>query len=253
MIKRLNTVLIFFICASIAFASSFSVYAQTNSDLEDVNQEIEAKKKHPDALVVSYVNTKADVKAVSDICCTSANAIKVVQSLPEDKEIIFVPDKNLGRFAKEKTGRNIIIWPGFCHVHHQISESSVLKAKEEHPNAKVIAHPECKPEVLKLADEITSTAGMLTYPKTKEFEENGINEFIVLTEAGMVNKLKRDMPDKEFYTPEFEGEAGICPNMKKTTLEDVYETLSTGRNSIEISEDIMNNARKALNNMLEVK
>ncbi|MFH1439590.1 MAG: quinolinate synthase NadA [Candidatus Woesearchaeota archaeon] len=220
------------------------------ADVEDV---IEAKQKNPDALIVSYVNTSASVKAVSDICCTSANAIKIVESLPENKEIIFVPDKNLGVYAKKETGRNIIIWPGFCHVHHHITESLVLKAKQEHPNAKIIAHPECRPEVLQHADEICSTAGMFTYPKKEEFEKQNINEFIVLTEAGMINALKRDMPDKQFYTIISENQANVCPNMKKTTLENVYDTLLTERNEINLPEDIMNNARKALNNMLGVK
>ena len=172
--------------------------------MADVEEVKEMKTQHPDALVVAYVNTTAAVKAESDICCTSANAVKVVESLPADKSIISVPDQNLGNYVKEKTGRNIILWPGYCHVHQFISENSVLKAKEKHPQAKIIAHPECKPDVLQHADEITSTAGMVTYAKN-----NDASEFIVLTEVGMVEMLKRELPYKKFYTPEFEAEAGI--------------------------------------------
>ena len=215
--------------------------------MADVEEVKEMKTQHPDALVVAYVNTTAAVKAESDICCTSANAVKVVESLPADKSIISVPDQNLGNYVKEKTGRNIILWPGYCHVHQFISESSVLKAKEKHPNAKVIAHPECKPDVLQHADEITSTAGMVTYAKG-----NDSKEFIVLTEIGMLNSLKRELSDKQFFTPEFEGEAGICPNMKMTTLEKVYETLLNEENEVVVDEEIALKARAALNKMMDL-
>src|SRR3989338_169352 len=225
------------------------------ADAKEVDEmKNEIKKKNPDApeaLVVSYVNTTADVKPVSDICCTSANAVKVVESLPKDRKIIFVPDRNLGDYIKRVTGRDIILWPGFCHSHHFIKEAQVICAKETHPNAKVIAHPECKPDVLRHADEVCSTEGMVKYAK-----ESSAKEFIVLTEQGMVNRLKRDLPNKEFYTPKFEKDehfAGYCYNMKKTTLEKVYETLLNESNEIIVPEEIRIKAKKAIEKMLDVK
>ncbi|MBT4823861.1 quinolinate synthase NadA [Candidatus Woesearchaeota archaeon] len=208
----------------------------------------EMKKTHPNAMVVAYVNTTAVVKAEADVCCTSANAVKIVQALPIENPIIFVPDRNLARYVQLTTARDIILWPGFCHSHHFITEQDVVKAKQKYPLAKVIAHPECSKQVLDHADEICSTEGMVKYAKESE-----ANEFIVLTEVGMVNRLKRDIPDKHFCSPEFSNEqAGICPNMKKTTLQDVYDVLNEEKNEVVVPEEIAAKARKALNKMMEL-
>jgi quinolinate synthase len=208
----------------------------------------EMKKIHPDAKVVTYVNSAADVKAESDICCTSANALKIVESLPREQPIIFVPDRNLARYIQLTTARDIILWPGFCHAHHFITEHDVIAIKDAYPNAKVMAHPECTKQVLQYADIICSTEGMVNYAK-----KNEANEFIVLTEAGMVNRLKRDIPHKNFYFPKFKNEqAGYCHNMKKTTLQDVYDVLNEEKNEVNVSEDIAIKARKALTNMMDL-
>jgi quinolinate synthase len=204
-------------------------------------QVLEMKNKHPKAVVVSYVNTTADVKAVSDICCTSANAVKVVNSLKED-EIIFTPDKNLAAYTQTKTDKKIIPLEGYCYVHDKINVEDIKKAKENYPNAKVMVHPECRMDVIELADAVCSTSQMLTYAK-----ENDANEFIAVTECGMVNRLKKEMPNKTFYAV-----GGTCIQMKKITLEKVYDCLKNQTNKIEINKEIMDKARQALEAMLEV-
>ena len=213
-----------------------------------VNEVTEMKKTHPNANIVAYVNTTAVVKAEADICCTSANALKVVESLPRESPIICVPDRNLARYIQLTTARDIILWPGFCHSHHFITEQDVIGIKDAYPNAKVMAHPECTKQVLDHADEICSTEGMVNFAKKSE-----ANEFIVLTEVGMVNRLKRDIPEKQFYSPKFSNEqAGICPNMKKTTLQDVYDVLNEEKNEVVVPEEVALKARKALDRMMEL-
>jgi quinolinate synthase len=201
----------------------------------------ELKAKHPDAAVVSYVNTNADIKAESDACVTSMNAIKIVENIP-NKRIIFVPDIHLGEWVKQHTKKEIILCDGFCIVHHKILLEKIQKAKELHPQAKLIAHPEAPLEVLKLADYVTGTGGMIKYAK-----ENPAKEFIIATEEGMSDRLRQKIPGKVFYSL-----GNICFNMKKTTLEKVYESLDKEQFEIEVDKTIAKNARKALDKMIEL-
>jgi len=167
------------------------------------------KEKNPDAAVVCYVNSSAAVKAESDICCTSANAINVVNSI-ENQEIVFIPDKNLGSFVSLHTKKKIHLWPGFCHVHDSISDGNILELKKMYPDAEFLAHPECRPEVLSLADNILSTSGIIN-----EVGKSSSKEFIIGTETEIVQNLKRKYPDKKFYPA---SEKALCYNMKKITL-----------------------------------
>lgn len=202
------------------------------------------KKEHPDAIVVCYVNSSAEVKAESDICCTSANAVKVVESLPPDRPILFVPDRNLGHYVAKKTGRGIILWEGYCNTHDQITLEEVKKAKEEHPNALLMVHPECRPEVVAEADAVFSTSGMIRFAK-----ESPAREFLVGTEMGILHQLRKQCPGKEFYLV---SERLICPNMKATTLDKVYWALKDLRPQITVPEDIRQGAVRALEKMLAI-
>jgi len=203
---------------------------------------LEAKKKYPNAAVVSYVNSTADVKAVSDICCTSANAVKIVESL-HNKEIIFVPDKNLGNYVQSQLpDKKIITVDGHCYVHDKILVENVREAKKNHPDAKVMVHPECKMEVIKEADAVCSTGQMITYAR-----ESSAKEFIVVTECGMVNALQKELPDKKFWAV-----GGTCLQMKKITLEKVYDCLLNETNQVSVDPDIAVKAKRALDRMLEV-
>jgi len=205
-------------------------------------QVLEAKKKHPDAIVVTYINTTADVKAVSDICCTSANAVKVVGSLKE-KEIIFTPDKNLAAYVQSQLpDKKIIPVEGYCYVHDKILAEDVKKTKELHPEAKVMVHPECRMDVIKEADAVCSTSQMIKYAK-----ESSAKEFISVTECGMVNALKKEIPGKEFWAV-----GGTCIQMKKITLEKVYDCLLNESNPVEVEPEISEKAKKALDEMLRV-
>ncbi|MFH1849712.1 MAG: quinolinate synthase NadA [archaeon] len=202
-------------------------------------QVIQARKEHPDAAVVSYVNTSASVKAESDYCCTSMNAVKLINSIPE-KEVIFLPDRNLGLYARKNSGKKIHIWSGSCFVHDNILPEDVKKARANHPEAKLMAHPECNPDVLSQADHVCGTGGMITYAR-----ENPAEEFIVATECGMCNRLKREVPGKTFYPF-----GTVCFRMKDTTLEGVQKALTNGQYEVSLPQDIMMRARKALDAML---
>jgi|Deesub1362A_J573_1020465.scaffolds.fasta_scaffold00004_15 quinolinate synthase len=202
------------------------------------------KAKYPGVPVVAYVNTTAEVKAESDICCTSANVVKVVESLPDEK-IICIPDRNLSMWAQKNTKKEIIAWDGFCHVHDRVTKEDVIRARKEHPNAVLMAHPECRPEVLELADHVTSTSGMLRFVKSSTEKE-----FIVGTELGLMYRLKKDNPDKIFHPLRKDM---ICPNMKKTTLKSVLRALKEMTHVIKVPEDIRIPAKKALDRMLEIK
>ncbi len=214
------------------------------ADMIDAEQLRGLKQKHPDALVVCYVNSTAEVKAESDYCCTSANAVEVVRSLPTDRPIIFVPDQHLGQFVEEQTGRDLILWPGYCPTHAYISEEDVRKAKQEHPDAVVIAHPECSEPVKKLADALLSTGQMLKFVR-----ESPAQRFIVATEVGMIHPLQKARPDAE-YIPA--GSRGVCPNMKKITLEKVLASLASLQFQIEVPEEIRRRAAGALQRMVEI-
>lgn len=202
------------------------------------------KKEYPGAAVVCYVNSSAEVKAESDIACTSSNAVEVVRSLKE-KDVIFVPDKNLGRYVHTQVPeKNIVLWEGFCPTHIRVQEEDVIKTKAAHPKAEVIAHPECNPEVLSMSDHICSTGGMFTYVK-----KSSCKEFIIATESGMLYKLQKDNPDKNFYlpTPNL-----VCANMKLITLGWVAHSLEKNVYEIKVAPDIRNKAKAALDRMLAV-
>jgi quinolinate synthase len=202
------------------------------------------KQKHPGALVVCYVNSTADVKAESDYCCTSANAVEVVNSLPRDRQILFVPDQHLGKFVEEKTGREMVLWPGYCPTHVFIGEDDIRKAKQEHPAAVVIAHPECSEPVKHLADALLSTGQMLKFVKNSPAKQ-----FIVATEVGMIHPLKKVRPDADFIPA---GARGVCPNMKKTTVEKVLASLANLQYEVSVHEDIRLKAKKSLDRMVEI-
>lgn len=202
---------------------------------------LEMKERYPKAAVVSYVNTTADVKAISDVCCTSANSVKVVNSLEED-EVIFTPDKNLAAYTQTKTEKKIIPLEGYCYVHDKITAEDIKKAKENYPNAKIMVHPECSIDVINLADAVASTSQMIKYAK-----ESDAKEFVAVTECGMTEALKMLIPEKKFYAL-----GGTCIQMKKITLEKVYDCLLNETNKIEFSSDIMDKARFALQRMIDV-
>ncbi|WP_445475611.1 quinolinate synthase NadA [Methanococcoides methylutens] len=214
------------------------------AEMVDVISLDDVKKEHPDAAVVCYVNSSAEIKAQCDICCTSANAIDVVNSMEED-EIIFVPDKNLGTYVSHFTDKKIITWEGFCPSHHQMRAPDVIKAKEEHPDALFLAHPECRTEVLDLADEVLSTTGILNYAKNSDAKE-----FIIGTENGLLHRLRKENPDKKFY---YVSEFTICTNMKITTLASVLNALEKMEYVITVPEETRLKAKKALDRMLAVK
>jgi quinolinate synthase len=201
------------------------------------------KEKNPDAAVVCYVNSSAAVKAESDICCTSANAINVVNSI-ENQEIVFIPDKNLGSFVSLHTKKKIHLWPGFCHVHDSISDGNILELKKMYPDAEFLAHPECRPEVLSLADNILSTSGII-----KEVGKSSSKEFIIGTEKEIVQNLKRKYPDKKFYPA---SEKALCYNMKKITLESILNSLQNMEYELHVPAHMRAKAKKALDRMLEI-
>lgn len=201
----------------------------------------EAKKKYPNAAVVCYVNSSAEVKAESDVCCTSANAGEVVSSVPED-EILFVPDKNLGSYIASKTDKKVHLWNGCCPIHQQITEMDVLFAKKKHPEAFFLAHPECRPEVLKLADGIFSTAGIIRYAAASEQRE-----FLIGTEQEMIHKLQKDSPQKAFYSV---SKYAYCANMKMVTLPSILKALETETTVVTVPEEIRAKAKKSLDKML---
>jgi quinolinate synthase len=208
-------------------------------------EKLRAKKKQfPEAAVVCYVNSSAEVKAESDMSCTSSNAIAVVRSLRE-RQVIFVPDKNLGRYVQSQVrDKEIILWEGFCPTHIRVQEEDIVKAKELHPDAEVVVHPECNPEVLALADHICSTGGMFTYVKASKSKE-----FIIGTESGMLYKLQRDNPEKRFYLPTTHL---VCPSMKLTTLGWVAHSLENLVHEVRVSDEVREKARKTLERMLQI-
>ncbi len=201
------------------------------------------KAKYQGVPVVTYVNTTADVKAESYICCTSANVIKVVESLP-DEEVICIPDKNLSLWAAKNTKKKIVAWDGFCHVHDRIRAKDVEKVKKSHPDAVLMAHPECRLEVLELADHVTSTSGMLRFAKS-----SNAKEFIVGTEIGLMHRLRKENPEKIFCPLRRDM---ICPNMKKTTLKSLYVSLKEMRHVIKVPDEVRIPAKKALDRMLSI-
>lgn len=208
-------------------------------------EKLRAKKQEwPEAAVVCYVNSSAEVKAESDIACTSSNAVMIVRSLPQ-RQIIFVPDKHLGRYVqKQVPEKEIILWEGFCPTHIRVQEEDIIKSKRIFPNAEVVAHPECKPEVLALADHICSTGGMFKYVK-----QSNSREFIISTESGMLYRLQKENPDKKFYLPT---PRLVCANMKLITLGWVAHSLEMLVYEIMVSDEVRAKAKKSLERMLAV-
>ncbi|HBC87738.1 MAG TPA: quinolinate synthase [Lentisphaeria bacterium] len=214
------------------------------ADMADAEDLIKMKKEHPDALVVTYVNSSAEVKALTDVCVTSANALKIVSALPPDKEIIFVPDKNLGAYVQRKTGRKMILWPGFCPTHMRITPQIIIQKKKEYPDAKVMIHPEARLDVLDLADEVLSTGGMCKFAK-----QTDAKKIIVATEIGLIYRLRKENPDKMFIPVT---EQAVCPNMKMHRIENVLESLEKLEHRISVPEEIRVPAEKSIRKMLEM-
>ncbi len=212
------------------------------ADEVDVEKLKEWIKKNPDAAVISYVNTTAEVKALSYACCTSANAPQVVKAVPYDS-VIFVPDKNLADWVKRNVPeKKIIPWEGFCPVHNMLKKEDVIRAKKSHPEALFVAHPECPAEVIDLADHVTSTSGMVKFAKS-----NPAKDFIIGTEVGLLYRLKKENPDKNFYPLK---KTTICPSMKITTLESILTALKENKYIIKVPEEIRLKAKEAVDRML---
>lgn len=207
------------------------------------------KEKYPDHLVITYVNCTAELKALSDIVCTSTNAVQIVESLPKDQKIIFGPDRNLGAYVAKKTGRDLVLWNGACMVHEIFSQEKITKLKERHPNAKFIAHPECEEVILKMADYIGSTTGLLKYTIN-----NPASEFIVATESGIIHQMEKANPTKTFIPapPNNSCACNDCPYMKRNTLEKLYLCIKNGLPEITVPEHIIELARKPIQRMLDI-
>jgi quinolinate synthase len=202
------------------------------------------KKEHPQAVVVCYINSSAEVKAESDICCTSANAVGVIESL-DAREILFIPDQYLGHYVSARTGKKMILWPGFCPTHVRITPERIKELKQEYPQAKVVVHPECRPEVIALADEVASTSGMCRYARRDE-----VREMVVGTELGIIHRLRKENPGKRFIPV---SEQAICPNMKLITLEKVLWSLEEMSPEVKVPQRIRLKAKAAVDKMLRIE
>jgi quinolinate synthase len=207
------------------------------------------KLRYPDHVVISYINCSAAIKTMSDVICTSSNAVKIVESFSKDQKIIFAPDKNLGGYINTVTGRNMILWDGSCEVHDIIKAESVIKLKSEHPEAKLIAHPECKAVILELADYVGSTTGLLNYTMKSDF-----HSFIVATESGILHQMKKSSPEKEFLIVPADETCSCndCPYMKMNTLEKIYACLNSEKPELKLSKSVIEKARKPILRMLEL-
>ena len=213
------------------------------ADMADPDAVADYKEKHPDTLIVAYVNTTAATKTAVDFCCTSGNAEKLSASLPPERKILFLPDANLGANLNAKLNRHMELWPGCCPTHNRIMPEHILAAKEKHPDALVLVHPECLPAVVRLADRALSTGGMLKFVR-----ESACRAFIIGTECGILHRMRKENPDKAFYPLE---PAVVCPNMKKITLEDVLFCLRDMTPEIELPEDVRRAAKAPIDRMLE--
>ena len=213
------------------------------ADMINVEKLRQWKGRYPKATVVAYVNTTAEVKAESDFCCTSANGVEVVNAVPSE-EILFIPDQNLGHYVSTKTDKKMILYLGFCDTHARITAKEVKLAKQRYPQAKVLVHPECRPEVINLADAALSTSQMLRYAK-----QSNDKTFLIGTEEGILHPLRKQNPEKEFHPL---SDSFICPDMKKTTLETVMETMEARRNVVTVPEEIRIRAKQAIDRMLAI-
>ena len=207
------------------------------------------KEKYPEHVVVSYINCTAELKTLTDICCTSTNAVQVINSIPEDKEIIFAPDKNLGAYLEKKTGRDMIVWNGTCMVHEIFSHEKITKLRLRHPEAKFIAHPECEPHLLEIADYIGSTSGLLKYTK-----DNPAEEFIVATEVGIIHQMQKASPHKTFIPapPNNTCACNECPHMKRNTMEKLYLCMEYEQPEIILEDWVIEKGVESINRMLAI-
>ena len=212
------------------------------ADMADAERLRRMKTEHPGAAVVCYVNSSAEVKAESDICCTSANAAKVIAQIEPGRDIIFLPDQYLGDYVREVTGRQLILWPGFCPTHMRILPEHINRKKKQYPDAKVIVHPECRREVTRMADEVLSTSGMCRYAR-----ESDAHTIIIGTELGIIHRLAKENPDKHFVPAT---EQAICPNMKLITLEQVLWALEEMQYRIEVPQQVRSRAEAAVQRMI---
>ena len=213
------------------------------ADMVTADKLQDLKAEHPDALVVCYVNSSAAVKAESHICCTSSNAVRIVESLPEEKPVIFVPDKHLGQHVKDTTGRNIILWPGFCPTHQRFLPEQVVHAQKAHPSSEILVHPEAPKPIRELADYLGSTGQIISY-----CEKSNSSDFIICTEAGVCHELQKRCPDKNFHVP---SELAVCPNMKKTSLQSIKNSLEMERYEVAIDPETADAANRALKRMMD--
>ncbi|HBS85051.1 MAG: quinolinate synthase [Bacteroidetes bacterium GWF2_38_335] len=211
---------------------------------------IKFKEKYPDYIVISYVNTTAEIKALTDICCTSSNALQIVDSLPKNQKIIFAPDRNLGNYINSKTERNMVVWDGACHVHEEFSVEKIIQLKKENPDAKILAHPECKKPLLIIADHIGSTSSLLKFAKT-----DVSLKYIVATESGIIHQMKKENPEKTFIpAPPIDSTCGCndCKYMKMITLEKVYHSLKNESPEIIMDKKLIEKAVIPIKKMLEL-
>jgi quinolinate synthase len=204
----------------------------------------EYRRGHPDSVIVTYVNSSAEVKALSDVCCTSGNAVNVVRSVPAGREIFMVPDRNLAHYVRKVSGRELSWWDGYCPTHDRLTVEAVAKAREAHPGAALVVHPECPPEVVEMADAVLSTSGMHGYCR-----RSPAKEFVVGTEMGILYRLRKENPGKRFHIA---SKGLICPNMKLITLEDVRDSLASMSPVIRVPEEVRLKAKAALDAMLAV-
>jgi quinolinate synthase len=214
------------------------------ANMINVRQLKNLKAKHPDAVVVCYVNSSAAVKAESDYCCTSSNAAEVMKTIPRDREIIFIPDKYLGAWAAKETSHRVILWEGYCPTHVRILPEHIRAQREKHPHALVLAHPECLTEVSEMADQVASTSGMVRFCR-----ESTAQEFIIATEIGMLHPLRKDNPGKKFYAA---NDWSDCPNMKLNNLEKMLWALEDMAPQVTLPEDIAGRAKLAIDRMVSI-
>jgi quinolinate synthase len=207
------------------------------------------RDQYPDHVVVSYVNCSAELKTLSDIVCTSTNAVQIIESIPKDRGIIFAPDRNLGAYLMKKTGRDMVLWNGACMVHEIFSEEKITRLMARHPDAKVIAHPECEEAVLRHADYIGSTSGLLAYT-----QQNEANSFIVATESGILHQMQKYSPAKTFIPapPQSNCACNDCPHMKRNTLEKIYLTMKYGSPEIELPAEVIEKGYLPIRRMLDI-
>lgn len=207
------------------------------------------RERHPDHIVVSYINCTAELKTLTDICCTSTNAVQIIESIPPDQKILFAPDKNLGKYLMKKTGRDMILWDGACMVHEIFSREKILRLRNQYPHAKLIAHPECEPHILEEADYIGSTTGLLNYTIRSEAES-----FIVATESGILHQMQKRSPQKQFIPapPNNSCACNDCPHMKRNTLEKLYLCMEHELPEIVLPDWVIREGRASIDRMLEI-